>query len=323
MKFVDYRSVSGHYYFLLKNDRHKSDVTYVTNDDVSIKSSVMQFLYKLHHSRINKYFNLPFKNLWFKCFVPNTIDRNSDFLCFVITPSVIISYGESFVDYLRSRYNCRVALVLGDKVAIYPKEFDVNHLKSVVDLVCTYNSIDSEHYGIKLHPSVVYDLEIKNEKNFSERSIDVLFVGQEKGRGETIVNLYHKCVDLGLKCDFNIIGETKQPHQDGINYCSWIPYSEVFEKLKNSKCIINILQPGASGITMRDTEAYNMGCYLMTSMIDPELEQILNNGQIIGLDFFNKNLAEQIKARKEKFPRKTITNTVDNFYNWIEKSLQA
>ena len=45
----------------------------------------------------------------------------------------------------------------------------------------TFNYIDAKHYGIRVHPHIMFNLNIKNLKPLQERSTDVFFIGQEKG----------------------------------------------------------------------------------------------------------------------------------------------
>jgi hypothetical protein len=251
--------------------------------------------------------------------VPQRCKSYNGNICFLIPPSIIIDYGEDFIEYLHTHYRSRLVLILGDRVEIYPKTLDLQSLKNTVDLICTYNSLDSEKYNLSLHPSMVYNLDIENVIPFLERKIDVLFIGQEKGRGEEIISVFKKCIKLGLNCEFIVVGKTTTQFK-GIEYKDWIPYPEVFEKIRNTKCVLNILQPGASGITLRDTEAYNLGCFLLTNNLDSELRKIFNDGQVILLNGLNKNIATAIKSREEMFPRKRNEFTMDNFYSWIEKN---
>ncbi len=320
MKFIDYRSLYAHYAFMFQHDRHDSNVVFVTRNNIHLDSFLMRFFSKLYHSRSIFPPSFLYRRIWYKYLVPNGADSGNDKLCFLIPSFFIENYGAGFINYIRSRYNCKVAVVFSDRVESYPEGLDIANLHNVVDLICTYNPVDAEKYKLPLHPGMVCNLYIPNEKSFSERTIDVFFIGQEKGRGEEILNIYRKCNEYGLKCEFVIVGETTMPKQEGIIYCDWVPYEDMFEKLKNSKSIVNILQPGASGVTLRDIEAYNLGCFLITTNSNSDLIDIMNEGQIVNFAAFNKETANIIKARRERFPRKKNNYSLDNFYKWIEES---
>lgn len=320
MKFIDYRSLYGHYAFLFQHDKHDTDVVFVTRNNIHLDSFLMQFFGRLYHSHIKFLPPVLYRRIWYKFLVPIGTDTGNDKLCFIIPSFVIVNFGARFVDYVRSKYNCKVAIVFSDRVESYPKGLEIDSLRNVVDLICTYNPVDAEKYKISLHPGMLCNLFVPNEKPFSERTIDVFFIGQEKGRGEEILNIYRKCNEYGLKCEFIIVGETTIPKQDGIVYCDWVPYEDMFEKLKNSKSIVNILQPGASGVTLRDIEAYNLGCFLITTNSNSDLNEIMNEGQIVNFAAFNQGMANIIKGRKERFPRRKNNYSLDNFYNWIEES---
>ena len=93
--------------------------------------------------------------------------------------------------------------------------------------------------------------------------------------------------------------------------------------MKNAKSIINILQPGASGITQRDSEAYSLGCYLITNNKSEELNRIFNDEQVINIEDIKKEVAESIQSRAEAFTKRENKYTLDGFYNWIEQTLQS
>lgn len=317
MKFVDYRSLAGHYSYMLVNDEHDSDVIYVNSLLDQIDSFLLRFLYKVHFSKINRLFNLPFKQIWYKYIVPLSIRHYKEKICFILQPSIIIDYGYSLINFLHANYSCKVVIVLGDRMGIYPHSFNVERLKKMADLVCTYNSRDAEKYQLRLHPSMVYNIKVDDRILFANRGIDVLFVGQEKGRGKEISEIFRKCQNLGLKCDFTLVGYNHPQKIDGINYARWLPYEDIINKIKNSKCILNILQPGAEGITLRDTEAYNFGCFLLTNSHVQDLDCIFNDGQVISLESLNQRTASLIQEKGFEFPRKQNSYSMDRFYDWI------
>ncbi len=314
--------MSGHYLYVLSHDVHNSEVLFIKDGKKQINNKFLYFFYRLHKLRINDIIRLPYKNIWFKYLVPSHLVDKNEQLCFVFSPSTTLSYGEDFVRYVRKKFNnSKVVLVIGDKIESYGKSFDIEKLKKEMDFVCTYNPIDANKYGIALHPSMVYNITVDNPIPFEQRTTDVFFLGQEKGRGDKIVEIYRKCVELGLRSEFYIVGKTNNSHINGINYCDWISYQDLFEKLKNTKCIINLLQPGASGFTFRDNEAYNHGCFLITNNPIDDLKYIFNEGQVIKIDSLNAETANMIKNRKKQFPKKENKFSMDNFYSWIEKSL--
>lgn len=313
VKFVDYRGQSGHFDYMLTNDEHKADVIIVRNN-FFFKSTLLRFLFFLHYSRINVHINLPYKSIWYKFLAP---PPTNDIYCFIITVSIISSYGEHFVYFLRSYYNCKIVLVLGDKVTTYGKGLDLVKLKGVVDMICTFNKIDATKFNIRVHPHIMFNLNLKNLKPLKDRGTDVIFIGQEKGRGLLISTIYKKCIDYGLKCEFYIIGRNNIGELPGVIECRWIPYGELFDKIKNAKCILNLLQPDSLGITFRDIEAYNLGSFLLTNNPSEELNDILHEDQIIKIDDFDQSMADLIKNKEESFTPRKISNSLDYFYNWI------
>ncbi len=317
IEIIDYRSMSGHYRFFMKRDIHTSPVRYIDSLLELIKSPLLRGLYNFHRSRINNYIKLPFKRIWYKYLVPFSENDSNRKLYIILYPQLIMRQEDEFVSYLRSKFNCKIILIIGDKIDSYKWGFDIEHMKDIMDLVCTYNPIDAEKYGIYLHPNALAIMDDSIIIPFKDRTTDVFFIGQDKGRIDNVYNVYRKCKSYGLNCEFYVVGKTQAPKIDGIFYCDWKPYKEVFERIRNSKSVLNILQPGASGVTLRDSEAYNLGCYMISNNTTPELKLIYNEGQLIPIDSLNKEIAQIIQNKKEPFHKRRMELNFDNFYNWI------
>lgn len=107
--------------------------------------------------------------------------------------------------------------------------------------IFTFDPDDAEEFGI----------EYKNqfgarpaERNVAPRT-DLYFCGNAKGRIAVIERVGRLCRKYGLSENFVI------PRKQGI----MINYSRNLENVRNSKCVLDIVQRGQSGLTLRPIEA--------------------------------------------------------------------
>lgn len=294
------------------------NVTYVFGDELISKSLLLKWIYKLYKSLANYGLALPLEP-WFKYMIPRVDKKCNDTWFFIYNPPIIKWRGMEFVKYCKGHVPCRQILMLTDKASLYKVSdgFDIDMLKRSMDIVCTYNIKDVETYKIRLHPAVIFNIgDLIQNKPLNQRSIDVFWVGNEKGRGDKIVELFKKFKSLGLNCEF-ILGEAKAKNAEGIIYKDKTPYIELFEKMKNSKCILNLIQSNASGVTLRDVEAFNLGSYLISSDPSEVLFDVFNPGQILRLDQIDEKIVLKIKNTNDSFPLKKNKYSIDNLFEWI------
>ena len=319
MKIVYFCSTNDYGKYYLTNSKLSMDVNLVFGRQVFTKSKILRLLSKIHLSGyVNKIIPLPFRNIWCNKMVP--LNKGfSDEVTFLFYTSYFVQFPfdpKYFIDYLRNNYNCRIALLYGNTVESEGRFFDGDLICPLVDLVCSYNTEDVDKYNIKVHPTPCFDIDVPMLP-LHERTTDVFFIGQEKGRGEEINRIYNTFTDLGMKCEFYVVGKTESSRLDGIHYCDWIPYCFVVERLKQTKCILNLLWEGSKGVTLRDIEAYNNGCFVLKNYVDESVYELLSKEQILTTDNINKELAEKIMTRDDAFVKKGERKSLDVFYKWI------
>ena len=295
------------------------DVLYVFGHSIFTKYSLLKILFKIHYNpSINARINLPFKMIWYKLMVPQCVNPLENSI-FIIGSGFYKNVPSSFFIYLKKNYKCKLCFRYSDKVSFY-HQIDINKLKTVFDNIQTYNSVDSKDYSISLHPPIVFNLANIKKKPLSERKTDVLFVGRDKGRMDLISSIYRKCISNNFIADFYVIENKDQEKIEGIHYTGYIPYGKVVEKIMDCKCILNIMQPGTEGITIRDIEAYNYGCFILTNYISEKVKAIYNDSQVIEIGNINHRI-EDIRNVKECFPKKPCEWTLDNYFHWVKNEL--
>ena len=307
MKYFVYLPDYDYYRFLFGHAKTRYDVEYIYDFNIRTSNPVLRFLFRLHYwGVLNSLFKLPGKRIWYKYFVPEIAEDEP--VCFIFYSSRAGQYEPGFYEYLRRHYNCKLALLISNPVEFERGYYDLDFMKRTMDLVCTYNEHDVAKYGLALHPPLLFALENLPVKPMGERSIDVLFVGKDKGRRDYIEALEKKLVAFGLRCSFFIADGSRR-----------VPYADLVRMTGDAKCLVNLLQVGSEGVTLRDIDAWNYGCFLMTNNRAPELREMLHEGQLIDIDRVDDAVCETIKARTEEFPPREA-GSLDGFYAWVAES---
>lgn len=116
----------------------------------------------------------------------------------------------------------------------------------------TYDKNDAERYNLNLLQTLGYPTMFMHKKE--EASIDLLFVGSDKGRADDILFLQSELRALGLTTDFRIMPDGRFSKRKKF-YANPIPYAELSSIIARTKGILNICMTGQSGATLRDYES--------------------------------------------------------------------
>lgn len=258
----------------------RSDSKYIWKI-IDTDSKLLNFIYKLHKSpKLNKIVQLPWQSVWNR-FVYKGSFENDKPICFVLFGSRKKEIDCGLIEYLRKRYpRCKIAFFYQDMVkrSMMP---DIDGVKEKADIVLSFDQVDAETYGVYYYPLVYSRVDIpKNEK--IERS-DVYFVGKAKDRLDKIISAYEVFKNAGLKCDFHIIGVEKEnrKYEHEIVYQDQMPYLENLQRIQACKCMLEIMQGGGHGYTLRYCEAI---------MYDKAI--ITDNPEVVKAPFYNPSLIQ-------------------------------
>ena len=281
---------------------------------------VFKPLFKIHNSeRINSIVKLPFKSIWARYLLDKNVsktisDAKNCLICFHFVGMQYRYFERGYLRYLKKRYPRAVFFFsFNDTVANnkkWFKRFSLDKLKTEFDYVTTYNTLDSKQYDLLyLNHFTIPQLKLDSSLD-TTTDYDIIFVGKDKGRLQQILDFAVKCVTLGLKIKFYLIGipVSKRKSIDGIVYCDYIPYVDVIKMSRKSKAILNLLQAGASGLSLRDREAIGMNRILVT-----------NSNYLLGMDLYTEDkivLMDSIENDINKFfafNSNKRWNNVDNY----------
>lgn len=139
----------------------------------------------------------------------------------------------------------------------------------------SFDQYDVEKYNLRYN-NMFYFLPRKKKE---ECTLDSFFVGADKGRRVLLRKIAEQLQQLGLKHRFVVISkecDDKDPlliYQKG-NF----DYNEYVKILEDSRCVVEVLQKGQKGVTIRAIEALMYEKKLLTT-----------NEDIVNYDFYNKD----------------------------------
>ena len=220
---------------------------------VNIPNPLLRFLYKLHTSiKINQVIDLPWKGIWDRYSIFTSLSSGTQWV--VMTNWSIRRFSISCLKELSENPQCRLVLIYLDTYAKVP-EFYKKYINRIsFDLIYTFDNQDAEQYGWIFTNSLYSKNELPNQQNAEN---DLYFVGEDKGRTEQLVTIYDFLSRNNIRCCFKIITtDTKKKSHDGLIFLhKRIGYKEILEDIGKSKAILEIVQDGQSGMTMRPYEA--------------------------------------------------------------------
>ena len=275
--------------------------------------------------RLNSCINIPLKSIWIHNIITKLFDRKDE-VCIIVNAHFYPLFYGGLIKHAR-KYFDRVffVFIFSDRINMFQKLYkgfpDIEKLKKEFDLVITYNVSDAKEYNLILDrpcfPKYNYKLEVRDEY-----SSDVFFVGKSKERLKKIYGIYDKCVEHGLNCSFFItdVPFEKQRLDTNIIFNVPISYEEVLLRSYNTKCILNIIQDGGAGVTLRDYETILLKKIELTDNTALEVTGLYDSKQIIWLDEFEDRW-EDIVSGFQGTERLVQKFSQEEWYKWIEKKI--
>lgn len=246
-----------------------------TSLPVMIPCLFLRCLYKIHMSiKVNQIIDLPGKGVWDKFLIFSKNRPGTQWV--VITNWSIRRFSLSSLKKLSEDPNYRLVLIYLDTYEKVPEFYKKYICRVQFDLIYTFDKQDSEKYGWIFTNSLYSKNELPEQQ---EVLYDLYFVGEDKDRTEQLVTIYDFLVQNDIKCCFKIITTDKNwISRGGLHFLhKRIKYREILEDIGKSKAILEIVQEGQSGMTMRPYEALFYDKKLLT-----------NNKALKSMDFYDE-----------------------------------
>ncbi|MBS7332395.1 MAG: hypothetical protein KIG88_02205, partial [Weeksellaceae bacterium] len=158
---------------------------------------------------------------------------------------------------------------------------------------------------------------IKATSDTQEKINDIVFVGRNKHRNETLLNIKTQFDNLGLVSLFHIVPNRNENNPDNIKELS---YQEYINLITNSKAILDVMPPSQIGLTLRPMESLFLEIKLITNNVHIKNEPFYNKNNIfiIGDDNF-EDLKSFLESPYQKIPDKIKMDY--EFDQWITRIL--
>lgn len=183
-----------------------------------------------------------------------------------------------------------------------------SYLMTYFDNIYTFDIIDSEKFKIN-YKHTPYSDKIKIEKK--NIKFDTLYLGRLKNREIEIKSLKSKLDILNLKNKFMVL-DSLNPEMKIEKYIS---YEEYINYVYESKCIIELLEKGQSGCTLRFLESIFLKKKLITNNFEIVKDPYYKSENVFILGKDDRNLKDFINSEY-----KDTNENLDAlcFENWLK-----
>ena len=241
------------------------DIHYI-NYFVDSNNKIIRLLSHLCYSKYEKYLPLK-KSFWNPFHFIEKSKRNDNQYIFLFYDGLATRYmtdGSNYITYLKRKY-ASAKFVWYTVNPMHGRETNLEKEKSIFDVLITFDSYDSDRYDIAYYPNFMSEINVETDNEIE--ASDVYFLGAAKDRLEILLQVYDYLSEAGLKCIFVITGVTKTNviYRPGIIYCNGISYYENIKYIKKTKCILEIVNEGQNGSTLRTMESIIYNKKLITN----------------------------------------------------------
>ena len=186
-------------------------------------------------------------------------------LCIMLSRQYIAPLHFNLYQKIRRHFpNSSVILFLTDLLCLEKDRDGILHSEKLADLICSYDQDDASNYNLHFHNVPMSDLTSLSENTHT--TVDICFVGKGKNRQQKVLELCRDLTTRGLKCAVWLtdVPEEEQITDPSIHYCGWMSYENYLKREASSRIILEIVQDGSSGNTLRVNEAIMMGRKLLS-----------------------------------------------------------
>lgn len=236
---------------------------------------IVNFAQRVHFNRaLNNIIDLPFKRIWCNSLKNIKWETDVEYFLFFLNTSIYPIKPEDLIE-LKKKYNIKLVMFIWDKWdSIDCKEVKKYLSEIKFDYVLTFDLQDAQRNGFiyaNLPYSVLSDLNCIVE-------YDLYMAGSDKGRLGEILQIYEQAKSHNITEKFRIVKVklSNQKYKNEIIYNKYITYRALVEESVKSNCILEVMNAGQSGPTLRYYEAV---CY--------NKKLLTNNKNVVNFPFYN------------------------------------
>ncbi|MDE6301730.1 MAG: hypothetical protein K2M19_08440 [Muribaculaceae bacterium] len=161
-------------------------------------------------------------------------------------------------------------------------------MKRIGVRVCTFDPEDARNYGLD-YVGQTYRFPDETDARIQHVGGEVFFIGVDKRRAPKLNEIAAELENEGIGYRFKLLFDKHSrhgqfPRLDACEITTPIPYSEVLNLTRGADCLLDILQPGQTGLTWRVLEAVFFGKKLITDNLNVKNEPFYRPENIYIID---------------------------------------
>ena len=129
------------------------------------------------------------------------------------------------------------------------------HLRRMGMPVYTFDIMDARKYHF-IYAGQIFHYPLETRR--TDTKYDIFFIGRDRHRAQTISDLCQLFQQASLSLDIHILKDKHSGTLDSLKpyyAAAYMPYVEVVNHIRSAKCLLEIVQDGQSGATLRTMEA--------------------------------------------------------------------
>lgn len=223
-------------------------------------------------------------------------------------------FTPSLVKYIIAHSNAKVYVYLWNPIKNNKKMLGYITKAQKFVKIFSYDKDDCEKYNMNFAP-MMYSSDLK--KNNVPITADLVFLGYAKDRVLQLQHYFKEFTEAGLKCNFYVVGSDCVSAEGFHISANTLSYKEYLKMIESSNAILDLVQDGQSGLSLRVLESVFLQKKLVTGNVRVKEYDLYKPENMFILEDHN---IEQIKdfLMKPYVPiEKNILQKYD-FANWID-----
>lgn len=300
------------------------DFEYIA-EPIRIKNRFIRYCFHMYF-RINSKIRLPFPEIWSKWYtLPEMVENRDDIYYVILANGDFNYYSSRWLNKQKKKKNLHYIVFLIDPLSGLLSNYMTSELFSTeYEWLYTFDYEDAKKINA-IHIMNLYSAKRISGENKVMQNTGVYFAGtNKKNRVDIVHQIYKRLVTDSVECKFRITKvPTSMQTQKKIIYNDTLSYDEVLKELQEYSCILEILQSGQVGVTLRYYEAIVYNKKLLTNnplvkklpFYNPEYMQVFSSVEDIDTEWIKKNVAVDYGYHDEFSPIKFIEDVRRRIHN--------
>lgn len=267
----------------LKDIEERSDIKicYISEKQFKFPLNIIKRIFI--GGKVNRFINMPFKHKWYDYESPNV-----EFEQVLVVANGYLCGWMPLLKECKRKHIPITAFILD---AIDTSSPTLTISKSIIfsgffDNIYSFDQKDCLKYGFK-HSGYCYYSKIP--VLVQETKNDLYFIGGLKGGRQNLLEaVYDYLKSTSVIFYFDLFGKSNLNGDSIHHLVSWISYSDVVRKVNESNCILEVVQGGQHGPTLRYFEAVVYNKKLLT-----------NNPEIVNFPYYNPSFMKVFSSKQD------------------------